>query len=718
MPVHNSLDALFRPRSVAVIGASATPFKQGNVALKYLSQGGFDGHIYPVNPAGGEIEGLKCYSSIADVPGPVDCVFTVIPAAITPEAMRDCANKGVGAAIIGASGFGELNNEIGAAREAEIAAIARASGMRILGPNTNGIWNASARLSLGFNTSHGDAMTPGPSGSSLSIVAHSGALFNSIAPCLRRYGMGLSKFVPVGNEADIDMLEVFDYLIDDEATGVIALIVESLRDGERFRALAARAHEAGKPVIALKLGRSQAGAELALAHSSRLAGSARAYESFFAECGIALAPSVESLAGAAALLIRGQGMPLSGDTGLVCVTTSGGGGSLLADHAEDRGVPLAGEDGLWRGKAAKVIASFENAGLVRNPIDGGNLMGWKRLAPLLESIEADGQCGPALLYAHMLPMEANDLLVAGILLARTQRTGAPLVIVSPGGMRPAVDAHYRANGAVVFDDLSTCFNALATFYDSVEFSADELVDPPEEPSSIAPDALLRIREIISSVEPGDFIAEFESAQALSLAGAPMVESVLVKSADEAAAAAQAFGGPLAMKALAAGVAHKNEAGLVALGLVGEVAVREAYCDLSRRLSALKAGRILMQPMAPARAELILGVAHEPPLGHFLVLGLGGLHAELLDSVVLIPVFVSRARLTEIVESSMAGELVARVAGGAAHQRLSDVVDSLVALRDLVRACGQDIASIDINPLLVAQKRCTAVDALIVRKLGE
>jgi acyl-CoA synthetase (NDP forming) len=709
---------LFRPRSIAVIGASATPFKQGNVALKYLLQGGFRGEIYPVNPAGGEIEGLKCYSSISDISGPVDCVFTVIPAAITAQAMRDCANKGVGAAIIGASGFGELNNAIGAAREAEIAAIARASGMRILGPNTNGIWNASERLSLGFNTSHGDAMTPGTLGSSISIVAHSGALFNSIAPCLRRYGMGLSKFVPVGNEADIDMLEVFEYLIDDEATGMIALIVESLRDGERFRALAARAYEAGKPVIALKLGRSQAGAELALAHSSRLAGSARAYEAFFSECGIALAPSVESLAGAAALLMRGEGMLLSGDTGLVCVTTSGGGGSLLADHAEDRGVSLAGEDGLWRGKAAKTIASFENAGLVRNPIDGGNLMGWKRLAPLLESIEADGQGGPAVLYAHMLPMEANDLLVADILLARTQRTGAPLAIVSPGGMRPAVDAHYRANGAVVFDDLSTCFNALATFYDSVEFNADELVDPPEEPISIGPEALLRIREIIASVEPGDFIAEFESAQALALAGAPMVASALVKSTDEAVAAAQAFDGPLAMKALAPGIAHKNDAGLVVLGLVGEAAVREAYSDLSRRLSALKAGRIILQPMAPARAELILGVAHEPPLGHFLVLGLGGLHAELLDSVVLIPVFVSRARLVEIVESSMAGELVARVAGGAAHQRLSDVVDSLVALRDLVRACGDDIASIDINPLLVAPMRCTAVDALIVRKPGE
>lgn len=714
MSVSNSLDALFRPRSVAVIGASATPFKQGNVALKYLMQGGFRGAVYPVNPGGGQIEGLTCYPSISDIPGHVDCVFTVIPAALTAQAMRDCAAKGVRAAIIGASGFGELNNEAGAAREAEIASIARESGMRILGPNTNGIWNASDRFSLGFNHSHGDAMAPGGPRDSISIAAHSGALFNSIAPCLRKYGIGLSKFASVGNEADLDLMDVFEYLIEDEATGIIGLIVESLRDGERFRALAARACEASKPVLALKLGRSQAGAELALAHSSRLAGSARAYEALFAECGVALAPSVESLAGAAALLMRGQDMLMSGDNGLVCVTTSGGGGSLLADHAEDRGVPLAGEDGLWRGKAAKTIASFEDAGLVRNPIDGGNLMGWKRLAPLLQSIEADKQCGPALLYAHMLPMEANDLLVADILIARTKRTRAPLAIVSPGGMRPAIDAHYRANGAVVFDDLPTCFDAFATFYDSVEFDAEDLVDPPDEPESLAPEALLRIREILASVEPGDFIAEYESAEALALAGAPMVESALVASPDEAVAAAQAFHAPVAMKALAQGVAHKNEAGIVALGLVGEAAVREAHSEISQRLSALGGGRILMQPMAPSRAELILGVTHEPPLGHFLVLGLGGLHAELLDSIVLIPAFVSRARLEDIVEGSMAGALVARVAGGAAHQRLADVVETLVALRDLVRICGDQIASIDINPLLVAPKSCTAVDALIVR----
>ena len=554
-----------------------------------------------------------------------------------------------------------------------------------------------------------DAMSPGEPGATISIAAQSGALLNSIALRLRKYGIGLSQCAPVGDEP-FDLLDAFEHLIEDEAAGIIGLVVENIADGTRLRALAARACEAGKPVIALKLGRSQAGAELILADSS----SARACEALFSECAIALASCVASFAGAAALLLRGQDMLMSGDTGLVCVAISRAGGALLADHAEDRGVPLAGEDGLWRGKAAKAIASFEGAGPIRNPIDGGTLKGWSRLAPLLESIEAEGQSGPVLLYADMLPEEADDLLVADILLARMQRTGAPLAVLSTGGMRSSVDAHYRANGAIVFDDLPTCFDAFATFYDSVEFDADDLIDPPEERSGIAPQALVRIREILASVEPGDFLAEYESAQALALAGVPMTQSALATSADEATAAALAFLGPVAMKALAPGVAHKDEAGLVALDLRDEAAVREAYSDLSRRLSALGGGRILLQPMAPSRAELILGVTHESALGHFLTLGLGGLHAQLLDSVVLIPLFVSRARLAQIVEGSMACELVARACGGAAHQRLADIVKALVALRDLVRVCGDEIVSVEINPLLVAPTRCTAVDALIVR----
>ena len=299
LSLREALRPLFAPAQVAVIGASSTPDKQGNTAIRYLVRCGYPGRIFPVNPGGGEIEGLTCYRSIKDVPGPVDCALLVIPAGAVVDAIRQCAEVGVRAAIVGANGFAELGTAEGRARQAELTAVARASGMRIVGPNTNGILNASHPLSLGYNTSHGDPMFPGP----VSIAAHSGALFNSIASRLRRFGVGLSKFVPVGNEADLDMLDFLEFFITDEQTGVIGLIIEGLSDGGRLRELAGRARDAGKPIVALKLGRSDVGAGATIAHSSRLAGSARAYAALLRECGIATVPSIEALAGACALLV-------------------------------------------------------------------------------------------------------------------------------------------------------------------------------------------------------------------------------------------------------------------------------------------------------------------------------------------------------------------------------------------------------------------------------
>lgn len=709
-----ALDALFNPRSVAIIGASAVAGKQGAAALRYLRQGGFSGAIYPVNPAGGEIDGLTCYARVSDIPGPVDCVLTVIPAAATLEALRECAAKGVRAAIIGANGFADLNTPEGLAREMELRDIARAHGMCVVGPNTNGIWNASGRLSLGYNTSHGDPMVAGP----VSIVAHSGALFNSVAPCLRRFGALLSKFVPVGNEADLNMLDFFDYFIDDEATRVIGLIVEGLSDGDRFRSLAARARAAGKPVVALKLGRSQAGAGSALAHSSRLAGSARAYAALFAECGVVEVATIEALAGAAALLSVRPAPSGSGDRGLVCVSTSGGGGSLLADQAADRGIPLAGSpDGTWGGRTASVIEGFTGAGLIRNPIDGGNLAGWKRLETLLTAIEADGHDGPLVMFSHMLPQETIDRVAADILIARRERTSLPLVVVAPGGLRPAIEAHYRDHGALVFPDLGSCFDSLHAWSRERAFETAAAAPPAAPPVGFAQDVRVAIAAALTPLAPGAFLSEADSARILANVGAPMVATTVVASPDEAAVAARGTGFPVVLKALAPGVAHKHDAGLVMLGLPDEQALRAAFADLSRRVESLGAGdaTIILQPMARGRAELILGSTYEEGIGHFLLLGLGGVNAELFNSTVLIPAFASDEALRALVGSSVAGQLIARVVPSRSQAVLDGVVDTLIGLRGLLQQCGDLIGSIDINPLLVTDKGCIAVDALIVRR---
>jgi acyl-CoA synthetase (NDP forming) len=737
--LREALQPLFAPAHVAVIGASSTPGKQGNTAIRYLKRCGFPGRISPVNPAGGEIEGLICYRSIKEVPGQVDCVLLVIPAAAVVTAIRQCAEIGVRVAIVGANGFAELGTAEGRARQVELAAVARASGMRIVGPNTNGILNASHPLSLGYNTSHGDPIFAGP----VSIAAHSGALFNSVAPRLRQFGVGLSKFVPVGNEADLDMLDFLELFIADESTAVIGLIIEGLSDGERLRTLSGRARDAGKPIVALKLGRSDAGAGATIAHSSRLAGSARAYAALFRECRIATVPTIEALAGACALLTGLEHFqekwkpvfrpkmrqtqdagtsPSGGHPPLVCVTSTGGGGSLLADHAMDHDIPLAGgKHGEWGGRTAAAIAALPGAGPIRNPIDGGNLRDWNQVDQLFAAIEADGLRGPLLAFLHMLPRVSTDKTIADLLVRRRARTASPSIVVAPGGLRPEIEDQYAREKIPVFHDLATCFDSVRVLYDELGFAGEQAYAEPSAPTRAAPDAEAAavLRRAAATAGQGGFLSELQSAQVLRRFGVPMVDSRPVGSGEEAVRAADAIGYPVVLKAASREVAHKHDAGLVAIGLADSEGLRRAYSRMEARIGELglsaDATQFLLQPMLSSRAELIIGTTHEAPLGHFLIVGLGGIHAELIDSVFLLPMPMTREHIRRRIADSKPGALIARLESPArsAGSILDDVVDALAALQTLVGSCGDLIKSIDVNPLLVGDARCAAVDALIV-----
>lgn len=714
MSAFTRLKPLLAPESVAIVGASATPGKYGNTVVKYLQNAGFNGRIYPINPEGGLHEGLQFYKSLADVPERIDCAFTVIPAAATPAVVKQGAAAGVRAMILGASGFAEMGSDAGRKRQDEIVETARAAGMIILGPNTNGIWNAHHGLALGYNTSHGEPMRRGP----ISIAAHSGALFDSFIPRLASFGCGFAKLVPLGNEATLDMLELLDALIDDPQTEVIGLIMEAIRDGARLRQLAARAHAAGKPIFVLKLGRSAAGATAAVAHSSRLAGSFRAYEALLHHCGIPIVRSIETLAAVCTLASDRRALKLDGDIGLIGVSGSGGGCSLMADHAAERGIALAGDGyGAWTGETAKLIAGYAGIGLVRNPIDGGNLHGWDKLPDLITTMELDGLNGPLAGFAHRLPTLAADMSLLGPIVARKQRTGAPAVMISPGGLRPEVHARYAGEGIPVFSDLAACFDSLRALYDVLAYAkAGQRAERASAPPTLAPATASRLHDAIAT-STGPFLAEIESADILRAAGVPMVEGCVVVSGEAAADAATALGFPVVVKAIAPGIAHKHDAGLVAVGIATPEAARSAFAALSTQAQAagaeMAATRIVVQRQVPSRAEIIIGTTFEPGLGHFLVAGLGGVHAELLDSVVLLPVPLDRDEMSARIAATTIGALLARLSRGTARDLQADVVAALVALQALVLAASDDIASIDVNPLLVGPAGALAVDALIV-----
>ena len=264
----DALHALFHPRAVAVIGASDDATKHGYIVLTNVRDTGFPGGVYGVSRRLKAIDGIPCAPDVASLPEPVDTAFLAIPAEATPQAVRDCARAGMKAVIVGSAGYAESLDAGGAERQRELRQIARQEGIRIVGPNCNGIYNAHRPLSIGFNTAHAKRQKPG----GISIFSHSGALFDAMAGRLATLGAGLSLFASAGNEADMSVLDYMEYALGHGPTKVIALLIDSLDDGPRFRRLALAAHAAGKRVVALKIGGSEAGAAAAVAHSSRMAG--------------------------------------------------------------------------------------------------------------------------------------------------------------------------------------------------------------------------------------------------------------------------------------------------------------------------------------------------------------------------------------------------------------------------------------------------------------
>jgi acetate---CoA ligase (ADP-forming) len=692
-----ALRALFEPRHVAVIGASRTPGKIGHSVVRNLIKGGFAGRIFPINAAGGEVEGLACLRSAAELPHTVDCAMLVVPAKETIEAIRACAERGVRSAIIGAIGFAETGTAEGRQRQAEVAMLARRAGMRLLGPNTNGIYNATASLALGYNAAHGYAIAPGP----VSIISHSGALFGGFVRTLAAFGVGLSKFVPVGNEADLDMLDILDHCIEDAATSVIGLAIEALASGARFRELAVRAKARGKPIVALKLGRSAAGVGAALAHSSRLAGGARAYDALFAACGVASVRSVEALAAACALLALYP--ERIAEERLICVTTSGAGGALLADHAAERGFALAGDAiGEWQGEAGAAIAAMDGRGHLRNPLDVGALADWPDLARIYQLLEHDGLFGPTVCYAHIAPRPEQDATLLAVLRGRKERTRAPIVVIAPGGLEPALEQQYKDSGIALFHETALGVDVLAAHRAAGEPASFAEARTPSDAARAAAAQLANA--------PDAVLSEADSAVILRQLGVPLVESRKATTMTEAQTAADALGYPVVLKAMVPGVAHKNAAGLVITSISTKPELERAHATLTERTRGKADVRFLLQPMLPAKFELIVGMSREAQLGHFLVFGLGGVNAELFDQALLLPIELDVAAMIARIASS---RLSALLRGAGALDRLAPI---LTGLQQLILAAGEEIESIDLNPVIVTNNNnLVAVDALIVRR---
>jgi acyl-CoA synthetase (NDP forming) len=719
--------ALLEPRAVAVYGASATPGKLGHSVLVHLLQGGFVGEVLPVHPHANEIEGLACRPSLcawrADRPGlAIDCVFLAVPAAAVPSALADCEQVGVGSVIIGSSGFAELGDDRGRERQEVVARWARRTGIRVLGPNTNGILSLPARLSLGYNAAHGQRLPSGP----ISVVSHSGALFDIVARRIVELGGGLSRFVPVGNEADISLNEVLGWLVDDPHTLAIGLVIEGLGDGEGFRSLCARARTLGKPVVALKIGRGVRAARATEAHSSRLAGATRAYEALFESAGVACVDTIEALAGACVLLAACPGRaplipgPALADPRWIAVTTSGAGGALIADMLAARGLDLAGgHDGRWPASVEQRLLALPAAAPIVSPIDMGSLGDWDLLEPTWAALEAEGFHGPTIAFAHRPASSAMAESLLRGLAGRRRRCPAPVVLLLPGGWEEALEERCRAAGLLVFRDTVACFDSLAAWSACVFGKAGRV--PASCGMSRAVSGASPLGSGGSGSPFGRVLTELQSSQVLAAAGLPMVRSQRVEDLGQALGAARGIGFPVVLKAVAEGVAHKHALGLVEVDIGDETALERAMqaqrLQLARHQLAGPDNCWLVQPMLRGALEVIVGVTREPALGRFLLVGLGGLLAEEVDAVEVFPVDESADRISSRLEHSVLARMAARTCGSDARAALASVLAVVERLRSFALQ-HPSVESVDVNPLLLGPGLCVAVDALVIVRPGE
>lgn len=687
-----SLDALFDPRSVAIVGASTDAEKLSGQPLRNLIACGYEGTIHVVHPTADVIEGVRCVRSVGDIDEPVDLALVVVPPRNVVEAVQSCAESGVLVCIVGVSGFAEEGTDEGEERQRELARIAGSSGMRIVGPNTNGIYNADQRVSVGYNSAHATVIPPG----ALSVVSHSGALFSVIARRIARAGTGLAKFVSVGNEADLSMLDYVEYLIDDRNTGVIGLVVESISDGDRFARAVRAAHQAGKHVVVLKLGQSAQGAATTAAHSSRLAGSPRAYEAFLSGLGVPMVSSVEALVGAASALSGVEDPPGWPRSGAVGVTASGAGSSLLADGAAGAGVPLVSLDV----NTLEKLDGFPRTSRVVNPVDIGAIGGSAHIREVLPIVASDPGADVVLYFAHVLQTSWQRAAFVESIVASKKSHPKPHLVLAPGSLTTWEEQVLSDAGVPVFHDSAAYFETVAALFTRPDDGERLDREGLQMPEMAAPGPSRVLDEVIS----GSLLARF---------GVPVVESIVVGSVDAAVSAAESLGYPVVIKAIVSGVAHKSDVGLVALDLVGDSSVEVAFDQVTRAAERMGGtSKVVVQRMVPGGIEAIVGLTDEPGIGQFLVCGLGGIYAEDLNDVTVMPLSSSRDRMHRMLASSSLGRILT------SRRRKSEVgigalTDVLCGLRDLAVAAEGAIESVDINPLVIGDDELIAVDALVI-----
>jgi acetyltransferase len=683
-----TLDALFQPGSVVVVGASRKPEKVGYGVFANLVRAGFPGEIQGVNPSGGEILGRPVYPSIEDLPGNVDLGVFVVPPAAVIEGIPRLAEKGMRAAIVISAGFKETGGE-GAALERALRDAARKASVRLMGPNCLGLINTHARLNASFA-----AGTP-PSGA-ISFFSQSGALCTAILDWAIGENVGFSKFISLGNQADISESDVMEYLADDPETRVIMGYVESIDDGMRFLRVS-REVTARKPVILVKAGATAAGARAASSHTGSLAGSDRAYSAAFRQGGILRAETVEDLFDFA-LGFALQPMP-RGDR-LLILTNAGGPGILAADTAEKIGVRLAEVSPELRGRLAGKLPPTASLG---NPVDIVGDAQADRYREALSEIRGDPSVDAVLVLLTPQAMtEPEETARAAVhALAGSGKTAFASFL----GEASVKEAR-KVLSAGGIPQYPVPERAVRSLHAMLRYRGirGRTPSPEAEPAGIrAAQARAAVEAALAAGKKT--LDEEESREILEAYGFRFPRHVLAQTSREAVRAFEEMRRPVAMKIVSPDILHKTDVGGVRLNLSDAEAVADAFVEITssaRRMvpDAWIAG-VSVQEMVAGGRELILGMSRDPQFGPLLMFGLGGIYVEVLKDVAFRLAPLSRDEAVEMVREIRAYPLLSSFRGSVPADE-GGIVDALLRISRLSTDVPE-IQELDINPVMVMSK---------------
>jgi acetate---CoA ligase (ADP-forming) len=701
----HKLHSFFWPKSIAVLGASPDLHRIRGRLLHQLRENGFPGRILPINPSYQEIGGLPCYPSIAAALGDgIDLALIAIPAAGVAAAVEACAQAGVRNTLIISSGFAEEGGSAGD-MQAELLAVTKRTGIRACGPNCEGYYNALGRVATTFSPTVETREDDGRvlvSEKRIGVIAQSGGIGFALFNRGKAAGLGFSYVISTGNEADLGMADFLDYMIEDPHTNAVMLFCEAVRDGPGFVAALDKARRLGKPVIAIKVGRSDAGIRATASHTASLSGSHAAYHAVFERYGVIEAEDADEAVAIAGLVLT---CPLPKGRRAGIITVSGGGGAWMADTLSAHGLIVPNLSAASQAILRPLMPSYGAAG---NPVDvtaqGSNT--GPAMMTVMEHLAGSDEIDMVVLVTS-LASETRASLDAARIRAVAASCGKPMTVWSY--TLPSAFGRQAAAGCGLFVDsnlrnVGAALGKLAWYAEALERDLPEPFTP-----------------VSGRLYPGlpAIVPEHLAKQVLA-AWLPDTREKLVGSAEAAATAAQLLGFPVVLKVQSADLPHKTEAGGVRLNLADRDAVIQAYtamlADVARHVPQATIDGVLVQRMAPRGHELVIGMADDPTFGPIMMLGFGGATVELFSDVVHAPAPVDEAAATRMILSLKSARLLTGFRGSKPVD-LAPVAALVAALsRAALTLCGQ-IREFELNPVIVHAdgSGLTVADALLIMK---